>query len=179
MALFAIILGAYNVYETDRIVHTNIKPILHIVDDNYNEKESITLVNSGLGPAIITDMKFFKNEKELKDINTLFERLPYNGGYKYTYFGGTVSYIQKDQKEILVEITSEDLKQRNNSDSQIKYIMEAWDEAINGTRIFIAYTDILGEKQVPMIADIRVPYLLNQNNKNFTWLDELQTSTLN
>jgi hypothetical protein len=163
IAFFSIFLGAYNAYETNRIVHTNIKPILHIHIEDLDEKESITLVNSGLGPAIITDMTFYKNNKELKDISALFERLPYSGEYVSTSFGGNGSYVQKDQEMSLAEITSEDLKQRNNSDSQIKDIMNAWIEDINGTQIFIAYEDILGEKQEPITGIIRVPSLYKPN----------------
>lgn len=150
IAFLSIALGAYNAYQADRVVHTNVKPILDILNIENSEGEKIVaLINYGLGPAVITNVKYNKNDKTSTDIRDFVE-LPSDVGYRTFKFGSNCTYIKKDGEIILAEIKMKDLKEQKYSDRQIENFMNKWEENIDGINIEIAYTDILGEEQEPL-----------------------------
>jgi hypothetical protein len=153
VAIFSIILGANNAYQSDRMVHTNIKPILETYIYDFEDKKSVSLINYGLGPAVITETKFYKNGNESREIEDLFD-WPYDGHFNFSSFGPLPTYVGKDEKMILAEMTSKRVKQKNYSNR--RKIMEVWTNNINGTQITIAYEDILGEKQEPLSKEISI-----------------------
>lgn len=102
-----------------------------------------------MGPAVITNVEYKKNDKTSTDIRDFVE-LPSYVGYRTFKFGSNCTYIKKDGEIILAEITMKDLKEQKYSDRQIENFMNKWEENIDGINIEITYTDILGEKQEPL-----------------------------
>lgn len=159
IACLSIFLGAWQVYQADRTVHTNIKPILDIgIIENKEGNRGVFLRNYGLGPAEITSVELYKNGKKLENLRSL---LTYNYPYGTYDFGNhsNSSYIQKEQEITLALVSEADLKQKNFTETQINETIEFFRNRLSGTSIKIAYEDVLGEKQKPLDRTIR---FLNQ-----------------
>lgn len=158
IAVLSIFLGAWDAYQAERTVHTNIKPILDIgtIEDK-DGKISLILRNYGLGPAVITDVQIYKNGQKFKDLRSVLANLQYNAPYAMQTLGYN-SYIHKDQEIILAEMSPADLKQKNYDETQIHEIIKSWRESLNETTIKIAYEDILGENQPTLHRTTRFHY---------------------
>jgi hypothetical protein len=139
VAVSAIFIGAY---QADRTVHANIKPFLDFrIVENSKGEHSIILKNYGLGPAVIEGVHFYKNGKELKDLNSSLANLP---SYSTSTIG---THIQKDEEIHLAEIDRYNLERENFSETQIDGFIESFRERLNEITIKIAYEDVLGEHQ--------------------------------
>src|SRR5713226_8903242 len=56
---------------TSKIATANVKPLLAISWDAYENDKGLSLVNHGVGTAVITDIKFSKGSKQSKDLSEL------------------------------------------------------------------------------------------------------------
>ena len=160
IACLSIFWGAWQVYQADRTVHTNIKPILDTgIIENSEGNRSVFLRNYGLGPAVITSVQLYKNGAKLENLRSL---LGYKAPYTTYSFGnlsfGNYSYIQKEQEITLAGVAEADLEQKNLSKTRINETIKFFRNSLSGTTIKIAYEDVLGEKQKPLSRTIRFPH---------------------
>jgi len=158
VAFLSIILGAYSAYQADRVVHTNVKPILDILNiENPDGEKIVALINYGLGPAIITHVEYWKNNNSSTDIRDFVE-LPSDVGYTTRTLGDR-SYIKEEQEINLVKIARKELEEHQGYDEkQSEYFMNKWAENIDEINITISYMDILGEKQEPLMRPLEMKH---------------------
>lgn len=147
IAFFSILLGTWQAIQVDKVAHTNVKPLLDIKYQDFVDEKGQTLSNYGLGPAVITNVRFYKNDRNSENIYDFID-LPYNAKFDTAYdFGDYHSYIQEDQAIDLAKLTSDHLKGQEYNNTQIQEIMKAWTENLSGIVVEIDYEDVLGQKQ--------------------------------
>ena len=148
VAFLSIVLGAYQLWLGERVVHTNIKPLLDTENTDTQDLKNERLRNYGLDPAVITNIRFYKDGINSKNVYNFLKKFAYNVSFKiYDIRGGLPWYIQKDQEIVLAEINSNDLREQSYNDTQINEILKEWEKAISGVNVEIDYEDVLGEKQ--------------------------------
>jgi len=150
----SLLIGAYSVWQADKTLHANMKPILDIeTSSNGNYEKVLYLHNFGMGTANISDIIFYNDSYKSKDVRD-FIILSYNPTVTSHFFADKFTYIQKDQEMLLAKITSDSLKHNNNySDTQIDEIMKEWTKCLNKVSVKITYEDMLGEKQKTLWRD--------------------------
>jgi hypothetical protein len=150
-AIAAILFGYYQsqIQQTnaDLIAHANIKPLLNTYFEWTNDSKSLTLINYGIGSALITSIEFIRTDGKSSS-SSLVDLLDINDGFNYAYFGTSGSYIEPGGKTVLA--TSKYLEGLDSD--QREKIFKSWVDQMSNISIRIAYTDILGEKQKDLIV---------------------------
>jgi hypothetical protein len=153
-AISAIAIGFYQFqnqqYNEDQIAHANIKPLLEFRFEFSDDEKLIKLINLGLGTAIITSIKFYKDEDANSSVLNAAKltNLVYNSTYDFSWsFSDSQNYIQEGESLIISKITKDYLKKENFNDDQIDEIMKSWEDQNSKIHVEITYTDVLGEKQ--------------------------------
>ncbi|MDQ1260905.1 MAG: hypothetical protein QG575_86 [Euryarchaeota archaeon] len=147
------------------IMHTNIQPLVGMTFEWSDNCRSEELNNYGIGPAIITYAKFYNKTNYSSNVNDLIG-LPYKADCSYFTDLRTPYYIRRDQKIIIANISSDELKERGYNETQIFEILDAWDERIHNISISIEYQNSLGKVIEKWDAPMRTDYDLNLIKRN-------------
>lgn len=155
-AITAIVIGIYQFRKqqnsADRIAHANIKPLLKILYYDFDEEKKITLDNLGLGTAIITSVKFHKDNEIYPNVSKVSELLildlddhkpRIDNVWKFL----VPTYIRPGSGITIAQITRSFLKGQKFDDIQIDEILKSWARQLTNISIEMEYTDVLGEKQ--------------------------------
>jgi len=153
-AIAAIAFGYYQFEQqldlANLIAHANIKPLLEIRSDNSNNEMSVNLTNLGLGTAVITSIKFYRDNDVNSSVYDPYKltNFPYDF---YTWkFAENVTYMRPGEIRVMARITRGHLKNIEKqplNDNQIEGIFKSWADQISGIHVKITYTDVLVEKQ--------------------------------
>jgi hypothetical protein len=153
-AISAIAIGYYQFqnqqYNEDLIAHANIKPILEVVYEYSEDVRLLEITNHGLGTAVITSIKFYRDN----DVNSSasstneFTNLAYNSSYDYYYqFSAFRGYIRSGDSIVISKVTKDYLEKQGFYDYQIEEILKSWESQFSKILVNITYTDVLGEEQ--------------------------------
>ncbi len=143
--LFSIISFHMQQKKQDELQKASVKPMLTIKSLIYINKKSIEILNSGVGPAIIKDIRFYKNDKSYSNIVELFElgKITWDS---FSYIP-TGKVLNNSSKIVLVELSQENLMKSNKiKNKEALKILAEWQNQKSGITITIDYEDILGNK---------------------------------
>ncbi|MFV8781986.1 hypothetical protein ACNKU7_06135 [Microbulbifer sp. SA54] len=118
------------------------QPILKIRTINYDGKLGIKLVNVGLGPAIITEARFTKNDITT---NKIYRFLKINKAFE-TYINIPKKTVLKPNEERILAFVS---TSQGYTDAEFGEISQLWHLGKMGIKVHIDYQDIYGSKYGP------------------------------
>lgn len=147
LALLPAAFQAYEAHQTTTIAHADMRPLLKSeFYHNDNGGGSLILRNYGKGTAIITDVKFVRNNMSSRNISDVIDSP--NAPYRSLLFGtGTTSSIESGGNKVLAQLTIIDFLDNGiHNKTLIDETMGAWTESIIRTNVQVDYEDVLGEK---------------------------------
>jgi hypothetical protein len=167
IATYAIIIARRSDNETVerelKVAAANIKPLLAIETDEYENMKGVILVNHGIGTAVITKIVITKNgETDPEDMNKLvnfmYQDIDEKWDFTWDYFSeftpGHKQFIDAGMKLYLAKLSEDDLAAKSKlKKTELRKIFNDWDNQLSGVRIYIEYEDILGNKQENCVRD--------------------------
>lgn len=125
----------------------NIKPLLIISSEVFDDVKSVRLINRGIGTAIITRVEFSRCEQRTTNLVELFQ---INGQFKWETFRrlpATNVFISPNETIDLVRLSAQHLQTQGISIEDTRSILKQWQQQKSGIRILLEYEDVLGNRQ--------------------------------
>jgi hypothetical protein len=132
----------------ERLAIANIKPFLVVHPTDFTNRRAVTLHNYGIGTAVMTGISFAKGNKV--DSLSLVNLFNFSEDVAWDHiwsFRQRRLYVQPGQDVVLARLTEENLAGQGFDEAQIRKILDAWQEQMDGITIYITYEDILGNLQ--------------------------------
>jgi hypothetical protein len=138
---------------TTKIATANIKPLLAISWEAYENNQGFTLVNHGVGTAVITGIEFSRGRKRSNDLAELidFERVEEEFEKEVIWdespsYSDEVFYLPGKSNEDLLRLTMQGLEENEFSEAQANAVLESLEQQLGKIKIEITYEDVLGNK---------------------------------
>ena len=135
--------------QSREIAAANLKPLLIIRSQTYVNRKGITLVNGGVGTAVITDIEFSKDGRSTRHLVELFDL---EAGYMWDTFwrfSGRKYYLRAGEKYQLVEMTVDGLLRQGCTEDQALKLLARWQKQKSGIKVRVEYEDLLGNSVEP------------------------------
>ena len=130
--------------QSQEVACANLKPLLTIHTQTYVDSKGVSLINGGIGTAVITDIKFEKGKSTTNSLVDLFDLDNDFNWDTYWRFSGNNYYLRAGDKYQLVKLTIRNLIDQGWSNNESKEILLRWQDQKTGVRICVKYSDILG-----------------------------------
>ena len=134
---------------SQEIASANIRPLLTIHSQIYVNDIGISLINKGIGTAVITDIEFEKDGRTTKSIVDFFDLGSDIMWDTFWKFSEKKSYLSAGKKRQLVELTVGNLKTQGWPEEKAIELLSRWQEQKRGIKIRIEYSDVLGNSIEP------------------------------
>jgi hypothetical protein len=132
----------------------SVKPLLSIRSQNYDDRKSIRIVNSGVGPAIIKKVEFRRGPhgpptNKLVDLFSLpivwetFVNVPAN------------RVIPAEGEILLIKQTLDHLRGQGNDEKKALALLDQWKTQKTGIHVHIEYEDIYSNAMTPVDEDLK------------------------
>jgi hypothetical protein len=131
----------------ERIAKANLRPLLAVFTAEFTDNKGIVLLNAGIGTAVITDIVFSKDSKTARSVSHLFdlpEGIQWDNSW---YFRPRKHYLSAGKSIDLVRLTASNLLRQGISETELKRILDAWQDQMPGISVNIKYEDVLGNRQ--------------------------------
>ena len=137
----------------ERIAAANIKPLLGVISSADRNGRSVTLLNEGLGTAVITEIVFRKGDRQESSLTSLLEL-----GVKFEWdvereFGKQgrglrfIVYLRAGDRADLLSLSANGLRDQGFADTKIDELFRTLDSQILGTKIVIRFQYVLRNDQ--------------------------------
>lgn len=137
--------------ETSRkLAAANLKPLLYIRSQTYADLKSVILENRGVGPAVITRIRFSKDGRESRNLAELFGLPEVRRWDLYRTYAESGTHLRAGAEEVLVRLSQPRLVEQGFAPEEALEILRRWQQAKTGIRIEIDYQDVLGNPQPPL-----------------------------
>lgn len=131
----------------EKTAQASVKPILAVFTSEFAENKGVVLSNAGVGTAIITNISFAKNGKEVQSLPLLFD-LPEKVKWdNYWMFGSKKHYLIAGKSIDLIRLSANNLREQGVSERKISLLLKTMQEQMNGIMVKIDYQDVFGNKQ--------------------------------
>ena len=140
--------------QSREIAIANIKPLLTIHSQIYVNRKGISLVNRGVGTAVITDIEFEKQGRTTRNIVELFDLGSDVLWDTFWKFSGEEYFLSADGKYQLVELTAENLVVQGRTNEKALELLAKWQEQKSGISVRIKYSDLLGNASDPYLTTL-------------------------
>jgi hypothetical protein len=135
--------------QSRELAQANIKPILTISSENYEDRKSVRLINRGIGPAVITKVAFFRGkEPPTANLVELFHRI--DRPFQWETFSRLPAEgltVPKDETIDLVRLSKKHLLGQGISEQEARSILARWRQEKTGIQVLLEYEDVLGNRQ--------------------------------
>jgi hypothetical protein len=140
--ILSILVASFALLTSIRFAAMNVKPLVSVETNDYEDMKSVILVNHGLGTAVITHISISKDGTPARDNNivTLIDPKNKIQWDDYSYFTQKQEYLRAGQQIYLAKLY-------DNKSSIKKQVLSQWNNRLSGIKIHICYKDVLGNKQ--------------------------------
>jgi hypothetical protein len=126
----------------------HVKPLISVYPSKFIDRKAITLTNAGLGTAVITGVTFSKGT--VVEREALYKLFTFSHNVVWDYywlFTESTYYVQAGQKIVLVDLKENGLTEDGHAKAEVFEILNSLQQQMEGVKIEIAYSDVLGNKQ--------------------------------
>ncbi len=141
--------------QSKEIASANVMPLLTIHSQTYVDSKGISLVNGGIGTAVITDIEFIKEGRTTRSLVDLFDLGPDFMWNSFWRFSGSKYYLRAGKKYQLVKLTVKNLVSQGWSEEEAKELLLGWQEQKTGIRIRIEYSNVLDNSMEPYCETLK------------------------
>ncbi|HKM76022.1 MAG TPA: hypothetical protein VJZ32_06365 [Candidatus Bathyarchaeia archaeon] len=134
----------------ERIAAGNIRPLLRIRENIMGYDIKITLNNDGLGPAVITNITFTKENRSGNSIGAILDTVKFGS---VAVFSERPDYLRAGEHINLYLLSAEELNNEGLKDS-VPDIFRDVKSRLKGTKISIELEDVLGNKQSNVVRTL-------------------------
>jgi len=131
------------------VAKAQVKPYLSYYSSNIGGDDRYVLKNSGLGTAIITKVTYFKNGIDMHKscAMDLFDSESSREFASTFQSLGSKQPVMPGQELDLAKLSEKELKEQGHSESEIKQIVQTFQDEARKISIDIEYEDVLGNSQ--------------------------------
>ena len=133
--------------QSRKLAQANIKPLLTISSEVYDDRKSVRLINRGIGPAIITKVELSRGVQKTTDLAKLFQ---IDGQFKWETFRRLPAsgvFVSPNETIHLVKLSEPHLLAQDISPEETRSILNQWKQQKSGIRVLLEYEDALGNRQ--------------------------------
>jgi len=142
--------------QSKKIAEANVKPLLLVQSEVYENVKSINLANRGVGVAVITKIEFSRGGGPVNNIVDLFEFKSNFAWDTFQEFSVTQTYLSPGKQISLVRLTEKGLTTQGFDATQIRRILNDWQIQKSGIKICVEYQDVLGNQQNDYVVTLEV-----------------------
>jgi hypothetical protein len=147
--------------QSRELTQASIIPLLQITSEKFEDMKAIKLVNRGIGPAIITNIKFSRGTQETDYLLDLFRKplVEYAGRpFKWAYLRGLDdkrTFVGANQTIDLMRLSAKNLCEQEEgfTPSEALAILDRWQQLKSGIEVRIEYKDAL-ENEKPLTKNL-------------------------
>jgi hypothetical protein len=133
--------------ESRELAQANVKPLLTVSSQTYEDLKSVRLTNRGIGSAVITKVEFSRGQQRTTDLVDLFQ---INGEFRWETFRRLPKsrfFVAPNETIDLVKLSARHLHEQGVSEQNAGSILVQWQQQKSGIHVLLEYEDVLGNPQ--------------------------------